>query len=141
MGFNESGQSPRFVTSIVNNWMAEWLSINPPDRKTHGLILLYLDEYGAHKKKILDDYLKLEALYKICNCSAIDIFYLLTRVYNREVSYTDFVDCIDKVHTKITKLKDTHEVKVETERERRRKKLSYEIRQSTLTARKKLQVK
>lgn len=140
MGFNESRQSPRFVTSRVNNWMAKWLSINPPNRKTHGLIILYLNEYGECKRTILDDYLKLETLYKICNCSAIDIFYLLTRVYSGEISYTDFIDCINTVSQKIDKLKETNEVRVESKREKRRKKLSYEIRQSTIRARKILRV-
>ena len=140
MGFKESGQSHSLVIAQVNRWMAEWLYINPPNRKTHGLIILYLNEYGECKRTILDDLLKLEALYKICNCNAMNIFCLLTRVYNREVSYTDFIDSINTVSQKIDKLKETNEVRVESEREKRRKKLSYEIRQSTIRARKILRV-
>ena len=136
MGFKESGQPHSIVTSQINNLMASWLSINLKNPLSNGLLIYYSDQNGNLCTKELRDITNLEALYKICNSNAINIFYLLRKVYNEQVKYAELMCFIDVISNKITKIQSLKGLKLGKEGENQCRQLSYEIRQEVIKARK-----
>ncbi|MGA1046896.1 MAG: hypothetical protein ACO3UU_02720 [Minisyncoccia bacterium] len=136
MGFKESGQTHSIVISQINNLMASWLSINLKTHHSNGIIIYYPDHNGNIYTKELKDITNLEVLYKICNSNTINIFYLLRKVYNEQVKYSELIYCIDVISNKITKIQSLKELKVGKESENKCRQLSYEMRQEVIKARK-----
>lgn len=136
MGFKESGQTHSIVISQINNLMASLLSINLKRHHNNGIIIYYTDHNGNLCTKELRDVTNLEVLYKICNSNTINIFYLLRKVYNEQVKYSELMYYIDVISSKITKIQSLKALKVGKESENKCQQLSYEIRKEVIRARK-----